>query len=161
MEELAWRSPHPSWEIRKQGAAVSGEQMKLPISQAGVHRPFIRDPGGINTIPSMCQSNSGSVNTRRSHRHSNRVNSAFHMASLPSRTRFLAFSGIPSMNFGVPLGAGIKCFHPSWVKATVTLLKGGDPWNDKHIPSHPLALGHEAALGNSKTFIDHFLFYFF
>lgn len=47
------------------------------------------------------------------------------MVSLPSKTRFLDFSGIPSSNLS--LGAGANCLHPSWVKSTVKLLKGVDP----------------------------------
>jgi len=52
------------------------------------------------------------------------------MVSLPSKTRFLEFSGIPSSNLS--LGAGANCLHPPWVKSTVTLLKGVDPCKNKH-----------------------------
>lgn len=46
----------------------------------------------------------------------------------PSRTRFLTFSGIPSLNLGVPLGAGIKGLQPWWVRAAVMVPKGMVPW---------------------------------
>lgn len=43
----------------------------------------------------------------------------------PSRTKFLDFSGIPSLDLS--LGTGTECLHSSWVKATVILLKGVGP----------------------------------
>lgn len=59
----------------------------------------------------------------------------------PSRTRFLDFSGIPSLNLSC--GAGTECLHPSWVQASVTLPKGMDPWGPAvrrpaTIPSSPV-----------------------
>lgn len=59
----------------------------------------------------------------------------------PSRTRFLDFSGILSLYLS--LGAGTGCLQPSWVKATVTLLKNMEPWGpavrrSAAIPSSPV-----------------------